>query len=325
MTTPNVPLLMEPHLSERPWGGRLLEEKLGKTLPHECTVGEAWELSDHPSGRSRISGGPFDGQEFGTLLRKFPREMIGREKALDRYPLLVKFLDAADDLSIQVHPDDAYAGPRGDRGKTECWYIMDAKPGGEVIFGLADGVDPADMAKGAADGSIEQMVARRPISRGSFLFVEPGTVHALLAGTLVCEVQQSSDTTYRLWDWQRKPERELHIDDSIAVTRRELAESQRQQLPAAGDLKKPALLTDNEYFRVHAVDAEKELSSPFPASLADSGLIVICVEGEGALEGSGWTSNLKMGQTLYVPAICGTAIVLRGPAIRVIVAESREL
>jgi mannose-6-phosphate isomerase len=319
------PLLMAPHFSPRPWGGRLLERELGKPLPPEVAIGESWELSDHPSGRSRIADGPFEGEEFGALLRRFPREMIGRDLAPERYPLLVKILDAEEDLSIQVHPDDTYAIPRGDRGKTECWYIMDCASNGEVIFGLADGVKPNDLEQGAKDGSIEEMVARHPIHRGSFLFVEPGTVHALLGGTLVCEVQQSSDTTYRLWDWNRKPERELHIAQSIEVTSAQLSDAQRQQLPAAGELAEPVVLTDNAYFRVHAVDARGDGRTALPADLADSGIIIVCVEGSGVLMGPDWSRPVNRGQTLFVPAACGRQVSLSGNPVRVIVAESREL
>jgi mannose-6-phosphate isomerase len=303
----------------------LLEDKLGKLLPPEERIGESWELSDHPNGRSRVASGPFGGEEFGDLLRRFPREMIGRASAPDRYPLLVKILDAAEDLSIQVHPDDQYASSRGDRGKTECWYIMDCPIDGEVIFGLADGVNPSDLRRGARDGSIERMVARQKIQPGSFLFVETGTVHALLAGTLVCEVQQSSDTTYRLWDWNRKPARDLHIEDSIAVTRPHLSESQHRQLPKPGSLREPKMLTENAYFRVHAIDSHPDGAVSFPVGLAETGIIVVCVAGTAQLKGDHWSLLLEVGQTCFVPAAGGTRIQLSGSSARVIVAESREL
>ncbi len=325
MTRPVVPLLMAPHFSPRPWGGRLLEDKLGKLLPPAERIGESWELSDHPNGRSRVASGPFAGEEFGDLLRRFPREMIGRASAPDRYPLLVKILDAAEDLSIQVHPDDRYASSRGDRGKTECWYIMDCPHDGEVVFGLAEGVIPTDLKLGARDGSIERMVARQKIQPGSFLFVETGTVHALLAGTLVCEVQQSSDTTYRLWDWNRLPARELHIEDSIAVTRPHLSENRHLRLPQPGRLREPIMLTENAYFRVHAIDSRSDGSARFPDGLAETGIIVVCVAGSALLTSNDWSLPLELGQTCFVPAACGTKIHLSGSSARLIVAESREL
>lgn len=324
------PLRMAPVFSERPWGGRRLASELGKALPAEVPIGESWELSDHPNGRSRVEGGAFDGQLLGDVLRAHPAEMIGRARAPERYPLLVKFLDCREDLSIQVHPDDERARARGDRGKTECWYVMEADPGAEVIFGLRPGVTIERLRAAAADRSIAECVARRPVERGSFLFVKAGTVHALLGGTLVAEIQQSSDTTYRLWDWNRQPARELHIEDSLAVIHDEDPVVPPFTLPPAGVVNGPTVLVDGEYFRVTALDLSPGKSIDFPPGLVDTGLIVLGVEGESTLmrPGRGEPTMLRRGETIFIPAAAGThwtaASLLDQPA-RLLIAESREL
>ena len=145
-----------------------------------------------------IANGPYAGQTFGELVRRFPREMCGVDSAPERFPLLVKYIDAGDDLSVQVHPSDATA-PAGDRGKTECWYIMDCEPGAQLIYNLAPGVTAASLREAASSGQMEACVQRIVIRPGDFVYIPAGTVHAILAGTLLCEVQQSSNTTYRLW------------------------------------------------------------------------------------------------------------------------------
>lgn len=325
------PLRMAPVFSERPWGGRRLAADLGKALPEgERPIGESWELSDHPNGRSTIVGGPFNGQRLGDVLRAHPAEMIGRPTSPDRYPLLVKFLDCREDLSIQVHPDDDRARARGDRGKTECWYVMEADAGAEVIFGLKPGVTIDQLRAAAADKTIDQCVARRPVERGSFLYVRAGTVHALLGGTLVAEIQQSSDTTYRLWDWNRQPARELHIEESLAVIQTEDPTIAPFTLPDVGVVPGPTVLVDNEFFRVTALDLYPGRPTDFPPGLMGSGLIVLGVEGEATLTRPGRVepTGLRRGDTLFIPAAAGTmwtaSSFLEQPA-RLLIAESREL
>lgn len=325
---PQAPLLMHPHFSPRPWGGTRLGRVLGKDVPACERIGESWELSDHPNGRSRIAGGPFSGVAFGDVLRQFPFPMIGAAHAPDRYPLLVKFIDAEDDLSIQVHPDDAHAAQFGDRGKTECWYVMDCEAGTEIIFGVRPGVTADDLRKGAVDGRVEQMVARHGLAPGMFLFVRAGTVHAILGGTMICEIQQSSDTTYRLWDWNRKPERELHIEKSIDVIDWSASAPKPVHVARVGDLALPLLLTDNEFFRVRALDVPRGDSRELPEDLLPTGAILMAVKGGGRVEAADGGVVLALGSTAFLPAACeGRArIVNTGhDAMRILLAESREL
>lgn len=326
MPFPAVPLLMKPVFSPRPWGGDRLAASLGKNVPSGEKIGESWELSDHPNGRSTIASGPMRGQLFGDVVREHSREMISRHNAPERFPLLVKFIDAAEDLSIQVHPDDATAPP-GDRGKTECWYVMDCGEGAEVILGLERGIGPEDLRRGAADGSIERMVRRHPLAPGDFLFVPAGTVHAILGGTLICEIQQSSDTTYRLWDWNRQPSRELHIEQSLRVIDWQPPTSGPRRVPLVGELRQPMILTENPYFEVMAFDVAAGDRQGLPRGSESCGRIVVCVAGEGRLCTPAGEIPLARGATAFVPACCGANVTLfcrqRAP-LRVLLAESRE-
>lgn len=330
MSVPNQPLKLAPYLSPRPWGGRRLEA-YGKRLP-EGRIGEAWELSDHPAGVSHVAEGPHAGRPFGELVREFPRAMCGRERPPDRFPLLVKYIDASEDLSIQVHPDDAYALPRKDRGKAECWYVIDCPEDAEVVLGLARGADVeafrralrgassngrAHSGRPAVDGpAIERLVARRPIRPGMFLSIPPGTVHALLAGTIVCEIQQTSDQTYRIWDWGR--DRELHAEDALAVARLHEADDSlvqdtgpigRDEYSAGAERE----LVSNEHFRVSL------LSLPPRASLLEwrpqnvSGLVVNVVAGDAEWRGpvGGAHGALRTGDTWYLPVAADEALGLR--------------
>lgn len=253
----NFPLLrMKPFLAPRPWGGDRLGKLLGKGCEAADKIGESWEVSDHPEGLSRIDSGPFDGETFRDVLRAHPSELIGRPTPPARFPLLIKYIDAAEDLSIQVHPDDAYTEKSGlsDRGKTECWYVVDCAPGAEIIHGLKPGVGPDELSRSIEERRVPDVVRRIPIKPGLFLFVPAGTVHAILAGTLICEIQQASNLTYRLWDWDRKPERELHIDESLAVASYEVNPPEPLRVPTGSSLEPTlTLLTRNEYFEVQAV------------------------------------------------------------------------
>jgi mannose-6-phosphate isomerase len=329
VTFPREPLLLEPHLTERPWGGDRMAVELGKKLPPGRPIGEAWEFSDHPNGRSRVVGGTFDGQFIGDVLRAHPRETVGRDELGERHPLLVKFIDAREDLSLQVHPPDAYAIPRGDRGKSECWYVMRADPGAELIFGLVPGTTRDSLARAIAEGRAAHKVLRFPLQAGTFLMVHPGNVHAILRGTLVCEIQQSSDTTYRIWDWGRQPARQLHIEDSLNVIN-----FQEQLVPPwciarPGRLPAKGLrLTTNEYFTVRAYDASPDTRIvPQPAAKR-TGLVVVGIEGTAVLDTGHAKVGLPRGRTAFVPACCQDDLVVRclgEDVARILVTESREL
>jgi mannose-6-phosphate isomerase len=315
-----LPILkLSPHFAARPWGGQRLRTHLGKNVPIGQRTGESWELSDHPEGPSRIAGGPLDGLLFGEVLRAHPVEMIGRDSAPAKYPLLIKYIDAAEDLSIQVHPDDAYTERHllADRGKTECWYVMDCDPGAEIIYGLKAGMTREKLDEAISTRCVPEVIERVPLSPGTFLFVPPGTVHAILAGTLLCEIQQSSNLTYRLWDWDRKPERDLHIRESLDVIDYTPAHPHRPfrlpPIPSGGTALIP--LVENLYFEVKAVQLgpyqRLELSQP------GLGLVLNGVEGNCLVN----SIPLRLGDTFFVPACVGNVEFAAGDAPATVLAS----
>ncbi len=222
------PLTFEPHLRHYLWGGRNLERLYGRPLP-PGPVAESWEISAHPEGPTRVRQGYWRGHTLPEVLAALGAALAGT-RALDgpchgRFPLLVKLLDAERDLSVQVHPDDAYASAHEERdtGKVECWYILHARPHQELIYGLRPGIDGQGLVRAIEQGRVAETLARLPVRPGDCVFVPAGTVHAITAGTVAIEIQQNSDATYRLYDWDRvgpdgQP-RELHVKQALEVIR----------------------------------------------------------------------------------------------------------
>lgn len=212
-------LHLEPVLHEKIWGGTELRDQFGYAIPSDHT-GECWAISGHPNGDCRVTNPEFGGQTLGQLFRT-RRELFGNIPG-DVFPLLVKIIDARQDLSIQVHPDDAYAKvhENGSLGKTECWYVLDSKPGTTVIIGHNAGTREV-MRQMVAEGKWNQLLRQVPLRKGDFFQINPGCLHALKGGSLILETQQSSDVTYRFYDYDRLEngkKRELHIEKSLDVT-----------------------------------------------------------------------------------------------------------
>lgn len=212
-------LHLEPVLHEKIWGGTELRDQFGYAIPSDHT-GECWAISGHPNGDCRVTNPEFGGQTLGQLFRT-RRELFGNIPG-DVFPLLVKIIDARQDLSIQVHPDDAYAKvhENGSLGKTECWYVLGSKPGTTVIIGHNAGTRE-EMRQMVAEGKWDQLLRQIPLRKGDFFQINPGCLHALKGGSLILETQQSSDVTYRFYDYDRLEngkKRELHIEKSLDVT-----------------------------------------------------------------------------------------------------------
>jgi mannose-6-phosphate isomerase len=214
------PLKLVPVFKPRIWGGRKLEEVFGKELPPGEKIGESWEIADLPEGQSRIANGPLAGQTLGETVRRHAQEIAGTRDFPERFPLLVKFLDAQDVLSVQVHPDASTCRRMG-RGdpKTECWYVIQAEPGAVIYKGFKKGVTKERFAKAIQDGTAANLLAEVPVKPRECHFIPAGTVHSLGAGLLIAEIQTPSDTTYRVFDWNRVDEtgkpRPLHIADAL--------------------------------------------------------------------------------------------------------------
>ncbi|MEM7332437.1 MAG: type I phosphomannose isomerase catalytic subunit [Chloroflexota bacterium] len=226
MTTKNLyPLLFKPVLKDYIWGGRNLADKLGRPLP-EGNIAESWEIAGHKDGTTIVENGRFSGKLLTEVHQELGLDLIGSNNAWaqerNKFPLLIKILDANRQLSVQVHPEDNYAlaNEGNELGKTEMWVVLAAKPNASVILGVTEGTTPEAFRQAIADGNLEPFLHHIPVKAGDVVCVPAGSLHAIMDGLLIAEIQQNSNTTYRVYDWNRlqngKP-RELHIDKAMDV------------------------------------------------------------------------------------------------------------
>ena len=254
------PLLLIPACKDYLWGGTRLKTEYHKRSDRPV-IAESWELSCHPDGPSRVANGPLAGHTLPEALALLGPGCLGkRARRFGRFPLLIKLIDAEKDLSIQVHPDDGYARRvEGGQGKTEMWYIVDCEPDAFLYFGFEREISAEEMRRRIADHTITEVLHRAPVHRGDVFFIGAGTIHAIGAGILLAEIQQNSNTTYRVYDFGRvgadgKP-RALHVDKALDVTLRRPADA---DAPGAGPLAEKAdyrlrRLAKCNYFTVDAL------------------------------------------------------------------------
>lgn len=281
-------LFMDPVLKNNIWGGHRLHDDFGYTVP-DGPVGECWGISAHPNGPSTIAEGTYKGMTLNELWDTH-RELFGNLEGSE-FPLLIKIIDAQDSLSIQVHPDNAYAAEHenGSLGKCECWYVLDAPEGGTIIVGQ-NAKNRAEFENYVSEGRWDDLVNEIPIKAGDFFQIDPGTVHAIKGGTLILETQQSSDITYRMYDYDRLQAdgstRELHLKQCADVIAYDKA------APTTGAVTNPEVdgiteLESNNYYTVARVKAvgHKTLAQPHPF------MNVSVVEGEGSVNGHALTKG----------------------------------
>ncbi len=214
------PLLFEPLFMERVWGGRRLETLYGKKLPPGKIIGESWEISDRPEAQSIVREGPWRGKTLHELWYNHRAEIFGEGLPdTPRFPILAKLLDAREKLSLQVHPPAAVAASLGGESKSEVWYFAEADEGAEIFAGLRGGVRPEEFERALGDGSAAEMVPRFAVKTGDSFFVPSGRLHAIGGGNLIVEIQENSDTTYRVYDWARRDAagrpRTLHVEQAM--------------------------------------------------------------------------------------------------------------
>ena len=214
-----TPLTFEPIFMERVWGGRRLESEFGKKLPPQRPIGESWEIVDRPEAQSIVRNGPLREKTLHELWTQDRRELFGDLPDAPRFPLLVKLLDAHQKLSLQVHPPDGVASRLGGEPKTEFWYVVAADPGAELYLGFRESITRDQFKKAIRDGTAADHVHKVRVKTGDAAFLPAGRLHALGAGNLLIEVQQNSDTTYRVFDWNRVDDkgkqRQLHVDQAL--------------------------------------------------------------------------------------------------------------
>ena len=299
------PLIFKPIFKDRIWGGRELERLYAKKIP-AGQIGEAWEISDRPGDTSVIANGPLAGKDLRWLMEHHAAEILGNAKptADGRFPLLCKILDAREKLSLQVHPPASKAAELKGEPKTEMWFIADAAPGASLYVGLQRGVTRAEFEKKISDGSVADCFHKIPVKAGDTMFLPSGRVHAIGDGLVIFEIQQNSDTTYRVFDWNRtgldgKP-RELHIAQSLAsIDFNDFAPKLVETaFVADGKIQKRALVND-PLFNVEAW----KLNASAAALLKPKKLQIVAVT-VGAVEiKSGATMvNLSAGDFSLIPA-----------------------
>lgn len=230
MSVVPLPVVFEPIFKPKPWGGRRLETLLGKPLPAGQLIGESWELVDLPTDQSRVRDGPLAGCTIGELRQRWGHDLYGSARLRNgRFPLLVKFLDARESLSIQVHPRARTDASTGADVKHEAWYVVHAEPQSRVYIGLRSGVGVAEVSAAANTPALVELLDARPVRAGDSFYLPGGTIHALGGGVVVAEVQTPGETTYRLYDWGRRDAtgrpRELHIEQALANLATEVAAS----------------------------------------------------------------------------------------------------
>ena len=290
------------------WAGKRLKEEFGKKSDFD-TVSETWELSVREDEMARVVGGEADGMSLAEYFEAAGYDCVTPSfKKGDRFPLLVKLIDANDVLSVQVHPDDEYAREvENDSGKTEMWYVVDAKDGAELVFGLKEGLDEGDFAKAIAENRIGDVMNYRKVKEGDTYFIPAGMLHAIGAGILIAEIQQNSDLTYRVYDFDRVGAdgklRPLHVDKALAVTR-PYTEEQIEAIRYARSSREGIgeLLADSEYFGVRKVSLDGEATLVADAL---SFLSVLCIDGQGSIIHGGVPYDVNKGDSYFIPAGMG--------------------
>lgn len=302
------PLIFEHYARLQVWGARRLETHLGKALPDEGTFGESWEVSAHPHHVSRVAEGPLAGKLLTDLWRNSSRELAGPGPLPETFPLLIKLLDCHEQLSVQVHPSDQIAAQLlpGERGKTEAWVILAAEPGGRIYAGLKPGVERADLQRHLAAGSVADCLHSFTPRAGDCVFLPAGTVHAVGGGVVMAEVQQSSDATFRLFDWNRPgPDgqpRALHVEQSLGSIRWDAGPTgpvRPEPLPAIAGQTTAEQLVKCPYFNLHRFRARQAFANPYTGQL--SIWMVIGGQAELTTDG-GYQRTLRSGQTVMIPA-----------------------
>lgn len=298
------PVTFEPIFKERIWGGTKLKDYLSKSFEGDC-IGESWELSTVTNDVSVVSNGEFAGLDLNELIKKYPLEVLG-SKSIEKFglefPLLFKFLDAKEDLSIQVHPNDELAKKRHNSfGKTEMWYVMQADENAKLVVGFKNKTNKKDYLKHLETKSLVAILNETPVKKGDTFFLETGTVHAIGAGVLIAEIQQTSDITYRLYDWDRLDAngigRELHNDLAVDAINYEETNTKVQYKNESNER---VNLVTCPFFTTNLIEVSEKYDWK---KKKDSFTVLMCTEGRFVLVTSNSKSEFKKGDTVLIPAI----------------------
>ena len=321
------PLKFEPILKTIVWGGEKIAPYKGIETDQKH-IGESWELSGVAGNESIVSEGPLKGKTIAELVKEYKGELVGEHvyaNTGDEFPLLIKFIDALTDLSIQVHPNDELAAKRhnGSKGKTEMWYVVAADKGAHLLAGLTQKITPEEYAAKVADGTITDVLARYDVHPGDVFFLPAGRIHAICGGCFIAEIQQTSNITYRIYDYGRlgldgKP-REVHTElakDAIDYT---VYPDYRTHYNPEKDEEQEVVSCP--YFTTSIYD----LTLPFAKDLSgiDSFMVVMCLEGEGTLEVDGEEVPVRQGETVLIPATADDLCFVPGGSMKVLTSYIR--
>jgi mannose-6-phosphate isomerase len=300
------PLKFQPILKERLWGGTKLKEVLNKAITSDIT-GESWELSTVSGDVSVVSNGELANTSLSTLIDKFPEALLGKsvvERFGKEFPILIKFIDAKQDLSIQLHPNDELAKKRHNSfGKTEMWYVMDADAGSELIVGFNKDVTKTEYAKSLAEDALLGLLNYESVKEGDTFFINTGKIHAIGAGVLLAEIQQTSDVTYRVFDFNRKDKeenlRELHTEMALDAIDYEKKDDFKVTYDTV--LNQANGMVDCPYFRTNFLNLTKDFEQDSAAR--DSFTIYMCVAGTASIRTDDGEVVIKKGETVLIPAM----------------------
>ncbi|MDT0606903.1 type I phosphomannose isomerase catalytic subunit [Croceitalea rosinachiae] len=299
------PLKFEPILKERLWGGTKLKDVLNKPIESDIT-GESWELSTVKGDVSVIANGDLKGTSLQYLINKQAEALLGKnvvERFGHDFPILIKFIDAKKDLSIQLHPNDELAKERHNSfGKTEMWYIMDADSGANLIVGFNKDVEKETYKNSLEDNTLLELLNYEEVKEGDTFFINTGKIHAIGAGVLLAEIQQTSDVTYRVFDFNRKDKngnlRELHTD--LALDAIDYSKKDDFKVLYGTDKDKVNQMVDCPYFKTNSLHLTKDMSQDI--GLRDSFTILMCVSGKGKITTENGIIDFKKGETVLIPA-----------------------
>ena len=302
--------MLRPSGKDYLWGGRRLNDEFEKQIDLS-PLAETWECSTHSDGPSYVIGGSFDGATLETVITDHPDYLGIRHKGAKTLPILIKFIDAKENLSVQVHPTDTFAKEQenGQLGKTEMWYVLDAQKDAKLVYGLRRDSSSEELQKAIANGTIMKLLQKVPVKKGDLFFIEAGTIHAICAGTLVAEIQENSNLTYRLYDYDRTDKhgkkRELHVEKALDVAKLTSSSEPRQPLRVLRYRQGVAseLLCRCRYFEVHRmlVNTERRQQVHYRADEV-SFRILLCVNGCGTIGFSDELLNIYRGDCMFIPA-----------------------
>ena len=285
------------------WGGRDFTS-FRDNVP-EGMIGETWDIACHKNGMSVVENGEFKGMKFDELINKLGHELVGTKISTETFPLLVKLINSKEKLSVQVHPGDEYARiHENEYGKTEAWYVIDAKPGASLIVGTKD-CTKEEFEKALAENRVEECLNKIEVKKGDCFLIDSGLVHAICEGVIIAEIQQNSDVTYRLYDYGRP--REMHIEKSLDVINFSLqCKNLSNNVAENFDGYKKTFLCENEYFHMEKLEIEESYKD---SSDVERFHMYTVVDGEGVIESKDYKLEIKKGDSIFIPATLGEYVI----------------